>query len=216
MCIHPHPSRDLGIGIPLRKDPWPGIPIPPMRNLGSGRPTHPLHRMTHTCENITFPQLRCRAVIKTQKDTKTRLHSSRMHTARALTISPSMLCEGVSAPREVSAWGGCLPRGCVYSGGCLSGGVSTQGGVCSGGVCPWGVYLGGVCPGGVSGQGVSASWGVSTQGGVWLGGVYPGGCLPGGNICLLGVCWDTTPPLWTEWMTDTCKNITFANYVCGR
>ena len=22
-------------------------------------------------------------------------------------------------------------------------------------------------------------------------------------------------PLWTEWLTDRCKNITFANFVCG-
>ena len=43
-------------------------------------------------------------------------------------------------------------------------------------------------------------------------------------------CWDTTctacldtspppPPTatpWTEWLRDTCKNITFANFVCGR
>ena len=27
-------------------------------------------------------------------------------------------------------------------------------------------------------------------------------------------CWDT-PPLWTEWLTDRCKNITFANFLCG-
>ena len=26
----------------------------------------------------------------------------------------------------------------------------------------------------------------------------------------------TTPPQWTEWLTDRCKNITFANFVCGR
>ena len=25
-----------------------------------------------------------------------------------------------------------------------------------------------------------------------------------------------TPPPWTEWLTDRCKNITFANFVCGR
>ena len=23
------------------------------------------------------------------------------------------------------------------------------------------------------------------------------------------------PPLWTDWLTDRCKNITFANFVCG-
>ena len=59
---------------------------------------------------------------------KTRLHSSRMRTARALTVSPSMLCAGggVSAPR------GCLLSGGVCSGGvCVcSRGVSASRGVC--------------------------------------------------------------------------------------
>ena len=54
----------------------------------------------------------------------TRLHSSRIHTARLLTVSPSMHCTG-----------GCLLRGHVWSGvggvGCL-----LQGVVCSG-VCAW-------------------------------------------------------------------------------
>ena len=50
----------------------------------------------------------------------TRLHSSRMRTARALTVSPSMLCAvGVSAPGDVSSPGGCL----------LPGGVSALGDV---------------------------------------------------------------------------------------
>ena len=31
-------------------------------------------------------------------------------------------------------------------------------------------------------------------------------------------CWDNTPlpHLWTEWLADTFKNITFANFVCRR
>ena len=42
----------------------------------------------------------------------TRLHSSRMRTARSLTVSPSMLCwGGVAGP------GGCLVRGVAWSGG---------------------------------------------------------------------------------------------------
>ena len=60
----------------------------------------------------------------------TRLHSSRMPTARALTVSPSMLCGGGG----VCSRGGCLLPGDVCCGGCLLWGVSTLGGVCSGGV----------------------------------------------------------------------------------
>ena len=37
---------------------------------------------------------------------------------------------------------------------------------------------------------------------------------PPGQPCTLRG--NHTCPPWTEWMTDTCKNITFANYVCGR
>ena len=67
----------------------------------------------------------------------TRLHSSRMRTAHALTVSPSIL------------WGG---GGGVCSGG--GGGLlSAPGrGVCSRGVCSWGVCApGGVCSGGGGG-----------------------------------------------------------------
>ena len=28
--------------------------------------------------------------------------------------------------------------------------------------------------------------------------------------------WAWRPLLWTEWLTDRCKNITFANFICGR
>ena len=50
----------------------------------------------------------------------TRLHSSRMRTARALTVSPSMLCGGggVSAPGgRCLLPGGCLLRGSAPGGG---------------------------------------------------------------------------------------------------
>ena len=53
----------------------------------------------------------------------TRLHSSRMRTARALTISPSTLCAGVMPGLGVPGLGGgCMvpgPWGCMVLGGCL-------------------------------------------------------------------------------------------------
>ena len=52
---------------------------------------------------------------------------------------------------------------------------------------------GGVCIPTCSGQGVSAR----------------GWCLPGGGVCAGGCITACTPPLWTEWLTDRCKNITF-------
>ena len=42
--------------------------------------------------------------------------------------------------------------------------------------------------------------------------LWPGGCTCPGEGC---TC-PGTPPPWTEWLTDRCKNITFANFVCGR
>ena len=58
----------------------------------------------------------------------TRLHSSRMHTARLLLVSPSMHCTG----RGVWSWGESVPGGCLLLGGvCSWGGVCTQWGVCS-------------------------------------------------------------------------------------
>ena len=71
-----------------------------------------------------------------------RLHSSGMRTARALTVSPSMLCArggicsgGVSAPGGgVSALGGFCSGGCLFPGG-----VSAPGGVPSPG---WGGWSG--------------------------------------------------------------------------
>ena len=71
-------------------------------------------------------------------------------------------------------------RGCVSArGGCLNGRV---------GVCPgWGAFQGSVCPAGcLPGMGGMSAWGVSA----WQGGVH-------------------LPPLWTEFLTQTCENITF-------
>ena len=56
----------------------------------------------------------------------------------------------------------------------------------------------------------------------WAGGCIPactgqGECLP--RVCLPGGCAQCmlgyTPTLWTEWLTDRWKNITFTNFVCG-
>ena len=103
----------------------------------------------------------------------TRLHSSRMRTARSLTVSPSMLCEGeggcllprggVSASLGVSASRGCLlPRGVSASwGGCLLPGVVCFQGLSASGGC---LLLGGLLLGDVYLQGVSAPrGGVASQ-----------------------------------------------------
>ena len=51
------------------------------------------------------------------------------------------------------------------------------------------------------------------------GSVCPGGCLPGGCLplvprgCVSQHAMGQTPPCG---QTDTCENITFANFVCGR
>ena len=164
-----------------------------------------------------------------------------MRTTRLLTVSQHALagrctCQGVYLPGGVPARGMYLPggvpaRGCTCLGGTCqggtcggvpAGGVSARGRVyllgegvpvgggctCRGGTC-WGVYL----PGGVPAQGV---W-------VYLLGVYLPRRVPaqGVWVYLLGVYLprrvpaQVPPPPWTEWLTDRCKNITFANFVCG-
>ena len=49
--------------LPPRKDLVPGIPTHPRKDMIPGILYPPLNRMTYTCENITFPQLRWRSVI---------------------------------------------------------------------------------------------------------------------------------------------------------
>ena len=135
----------------------------------------------------------------------TRLHSSRMRTARALTVSPSMLCgEGGCLLREggvcfrgvgvcSGGGGGCLLRGegeYLVLGGCL---LQGEGGVPGWGCLLWGVYLvpGGVCAGGLY---------------LVLGGVCSQGVSAPGGVCSSGGCtWSGTPPCG---QTDACKLIT--------
>ena len=73
--------------------------------------------------------------------TKTRLHSSRMRTARALTVSRSMLCSGGGGVCS----GGCLLWGCLLRGVSAPGGVSDPGGACFWGVSAPGVSAPGGC-----------------------------------------------------------------------
>ena len=55
-----------------------------------------------------------------------------MHTARSLTVSPSVLCSGGGVPVRGAGLGGCLFGGLVW-GGAWSGGCLLQGGAWSGG-----------------------------------------------------------------------------------
>ena len=89
------------------------------------------------------------------------MHSSRMHTARLLTVSQLALLGGVPARR------------CTCLGGVPTRGVYLLGGTCLGGVPAWRVYLPGgcTCPGG----GVVPAWGVVPA----RGGTCPGGTCPG-------------------------------------
>ena len=116
----------------------------------------------------------------------TRLHSSRMRTAHALTVSPSML------------WGG--------GGWCLLQGVCSQGGG-NGGVCPGGCPLGGGCSGGCLLGGMSA-WGDVCLGGCLLGGVSAWGWGVSQHALR------QTPPV--NRITHACENITLRQLCCGR
>ena len=83
----------------------------------------------------------------------------------------------------------CIPVGCV---------TSAAVAVCWGRGSGWGVF----------GQGV---WCLARRG------CLPrGGCLPGGGVCPGGsarrgdICLGCTPPpMWTEFLTHACENITF-------
>ena len=147
----------------------------------------------------------------------TRMYSSRIRTARLLPISPSMHYSWVAVYLVLGAVPS--PGGCIWSQGSVPG--------------QWGMFL---VPGGVPGPG-----GVSglRQGGVpgprvctWSRRVYlvPRGLylvpegVPDPRWCawfqevylvLWGEYLGRYPPL-VDRITDMCKNITFANFVCGR
>ena len=120
-----------------------------------------------------------------------------MRTACLLPVSPSMHCAG-----RVSAPGGCLLPGVSAWGVSAPEGVSAPGGVCS----HWGCLL----PLGISGPGglllgvMSGSRGMSPR----------GLSAPGREFVSQHALRQTPPPV--DRITDRCKNITFANFVCGR
>ena len=138
-----------------------------------------------------------------------------MHTARSLTVSPSMHCaEGVCL-----VWGGLLPEGVPGPGGLLPGGpgpvASAPRGVPGpGGVCSQGVPgLGGLLSGG-PGPGGSAPRGVPGRGGL-----LPWGCLvwglPGQEGGGIPACTEANPPpLWTEFLTHASENVTLPFLWC--
>ena len=128
-----------------------------------------------------------------------------MRTARALTVSPSMLYAGgmYLVPGGVPGPGGVylVLWGCTWSGGCTwAQGVYLVRGV----YLVWGVYLI---------RGVYLVWGVYLAGprGVYL--------VPGGVVYLAGpggvnLVRYSPPPV--DRITDACKNITLPQLRCGR
>ena len=76
-----------------------------------------------------------------QKYLSTRMHSSRMHTARTLTISGGCTCpRGCACPGGVPAQGGTCPGGCTCPGGYLpKAGVPARG--VPSGLPPWTEFL---------------------------------------------------------------------------
>ena len=168
---------------------------------------------------------------------KTRMHSSRMRTARVLTVSLSMLCGGgggVPGPGVPGPRGVYLVQGATWSsrgvpgpadgvpgpaGGCVPGlggvpgleGVPGPGGYLVGG-CTWsgGVPGPGCVPGS---RGVYLVWG---RGCTWSWGVpCLGGCAPSlGGVPGPGGVVSGTPPM--NRITHTCKNITLPQLRCAR
>ena len=146
-----------------------------------------------------------------------------MRTAHAMTVSPSMLrgggsppgglLPGGSPPRGVSSQGP-PPRGDLSSRGVSLPPVSLPGGLLSRGVSlPGSFHARGLLAGG------SPCWGVSLLGDL----LVRGGLLAGGSPCqgghpAMGRGRETPlgkrPPSPCG-QTDTCKNITFSNYVSG-
>ena len=126
------------------------------------------------------------------------MHSSRMGTGLSFTVCRSLLPGGGSAPRGVSALGGCL----------LLGGLSVPWGVCSQAVSALG---GGGCL--LRGRGVSAPG----EGGVcsW------GECLLPGGVCSWGVSARgvvsqhalSQTPIPVNRITHTCKTLPWSNFV---
>ena len=155
------------------------------------------------------------------------MHSSGMHTACLLTVSQHALGRVCVCIQHALGMGGCVYPSMHWAGvypsmhwaeGCISQHALGKG--CLPGGVHLGVSLQGCLPRGCLPRRVSA-WG-------HLSGDLPRGCLPGGvypgAVSAWGVClWSLggvlqhamgqTPPCR---QTDTCENITFTNFACGR
>ena len=133
--------------------------------------------------SLSFIKLEADAETRNLRFMLTRMHSSRMRTARLLPVSPSMHCSGR---------GYLVPRGCTCPGGCTwSQGIPGPGGVPGPGGCTWfwgGYLVWGVC---LLGR-CTWSWGVpGSRGGIPARGVPgPGGYLPRYPPCEQNV-WQT-------------------------
>ena len=162
----------------------------------------------------------------------TRIHSSRMRTARSLPYRGRVLCpEGGGLSREGLCPGGLCPGGgslsmwwvsvqvgSICPGGSLSGEVSVQVvGLCPGGgsLSRWwvSVQVGSICPGGeYLSRGVSVWGGLCPGGGslsrwwvsVQVGSICPGGSLSRG-VSVQGISVRNTPS--SRGQTDTCDII---------
>ena len=154
---------------------------------------------------------------------ETRMHYSRVRTVRLLTVSQHALGREVCIP-ACTGQGGVF-RG-VFLGGVCPGDVCPKRGVCPGGVVSaWGVSAWGwdVCPGEVSARGCLPEEVSGVRGCLPIEGVCPGGCLPRGVSAQGGVCpgrclqgvWQTLP-MWTDFLTHNCENITLPKLHCGR
>ena len=148
----------------------------------------------------------------------------------ACTAPGGCTCQrGVPASRVyllgVPAWGVCLPGGVPARGLYLPRGVPARGCTCQRGVPVWGLYLPGGCtclgvylPRECTCLGVSASVhaGIHTPPGLDSPGCGPGHPPARPPNLPLGLGLDTHPCEQNDWQTDLCKNITFANFICGQ
>ena len=126
-----------------------------------------------------------------------RMQTSRMRTARLLTVSQHALCMGVCI-QACTGQGGVSPGG-VCPGRYLPRRVSAQRGVCPGGICPGGVSAG---EKGIVARGRCVADTPSS----------PADTCPGQTLAGQIPPWADT--LWTEWQTGV-KTLPCRNYVAG-
>ena len=126
---------------------------------------------------------------------RTRMHSSRMRTARSLTASCSICWgRGGAHGRGVHAQGGMHTWGCCVS--LVSGGCA-----CLGGIHDQGVHM----PGGMCAQWVCMPGGMHAQGCACM----PRGCACWGGMCAGGVCARWRCVCMTTHVTEFLTHITF-------